>query len=662
MLLRFDKKCGILVEVISERKIRMLVSVEHIWKYFEADIPTLEDISFSIERGDRIGLVGLNGCGKTTLLQIITDRIGFDPTPGGDGAVNISKGCVIGYLEQNSGMLSENTIDAEMHRPFAALEEEYAKMTALGEKMHTLYGKEADSAAAEYARLSSHFEANDGYLIDVKINTVLNGMGFFGIDRSRRVSSLSGGERTRMALCKLLLESPDLLILDEPTNHLDLDSTMWLEEYLKDYKGAVLVVSHNRYFLDRLCTRILELEDKKLKSYKGNYTDFLRQKKADIERQEKLYNEQQQKIKELQFYIDKNRVSATSAKQAKNKQHMLDRIVENGVEKPKKPKRPPKIRLEYDITPPKEVFEAVNVDITVGEGDKKRTLIDSLSFEVRRGEKIGIIGPNGIGKSSILKTVQGLNPHEHGRIKWAQNVKIAYFDQKNEQLNPNRTVIDEVHHRYPQMTDLEVRTLLGSVLLTGENVYKPVGVISGGEKTKLSFAIMMLRRGNVLILDEPTNHLDSMTCEVLEDALSEFDGTMLLVSHDRYLLNKIATRILEVSKDGVKSYNGNFDDYMAAKELEREQAEAAASQQETKKDEKKQYRTKEQRSRDAKKKQEQKELEANIEELEEEISSIEADIQNPDIASDYQKMNFLCKRLEEAKAELEELMNLWVGM
>ena len=642
----------------------MLVSVEHIWKYFEADIPTLEDITFTVEQGERLGLVGVNGSGKTTLLQIITDRIGFDPTPGGDGAVNISKNCRVGYLEQNSGMSSESTVDAEMHRPFAGLEEEYKKMTALTEKMQELSGEELIRAGEEYSRLSAHYEANDGYMTEVKINTVLNGMGFRGIDRQRKINSLSGGERTRMALCKLLLESPDLLILDEPTNHLDLESTVWLEDYLSNYRGAVLTVSHNRYFLDRLCTRILELEDHKLKSFRGNYSDYVWQKKADLERQEKLYNEQQQKIKELQFYIDKNRASATSAKQAKNKQHMLDRIVDEGVEKPKKPKRPPKIRLEYDIEPPKEVFSAKNIDITVGEGESCRTLIDSLSFEIRRGEKVGIIGPNGIGKSSILKTIQGINPHSRGTVQWAMNTKIAYFDQKNEQLDPRRTVIDEVHRRYPRMTDQEVRTVLGGVLLSGENVYKPVGVISGGEKTKLSFAIMMLRRANVLILDEPTNHLDSMTCEVLEDALSEFAGTMILVSHDRYLLNKIATRIIEVSPGGVRSFEGNYDSYFAVKEAERiaaEEAEAArAAEKAAEQRERKKYRSREQRSQDVRRKQDLKDLENRIEALEGEISDIEKSLSDPETAADYVKMQDLCNRLEQAKAELDEAMESWV--
>lgn len=636
----------------------MLLSAEHIWKYFEADIPTLEDISFSIEKGDRIGLVGVNGCGKTTLLNIITDRIGFDPTPGGDGAVNVARDCTVGYLEQNSGMGGENTVDFEMHRPFSALLDEYRRIEELSEKMPLLSGDDLENAAAEYAKLSAHFEANDGYLVDVKINTVLGGMGFAGIDRQRKISSLSGGERTRMALCKLLLESPDLLILDEPTNHLDLESTMWLEGYLSDYKGAVLVVSHNRYFLDKLCTRIFELEDRRLNIYKGNYTAYLRLKKAENERREKLYEQQQQKIRELQFYIDKNRVSATSAKQAKNKQHMLDRIVEEGVEKPKKPKRPPKIRLEYDIVPPKEVLSVNGVDISVGEGDARRTLIGSLSLEIRRGEKVGIIGPNGVGKSSILKTIQNINPHESGTVRWAQNVKIAYFDQKNEELDPRNTVIEEVHRRYPRMNDAEIRTLLGGVLLTGENVFKPVGVISGGEKTKLSFAIMMLRRGNVLILDEPTNHLDSATCEVLEDALVEFDGTMILVSHDRYLLNKVVTRIIEVTPNGVKSYEGNFDGYIAAKELETEAAPKPAEA--VKKEPKKQYRTREQRAADAKRKQEHRDAEERIDALEAEIREIEAALADPAVGGDYQKVAELCERLEEAKREVEEMMEVWM--
>lgn len=634
----------------------MLASMENVYKVFNGE-ELLKDINLTIENTDRIGLVGINGCGKTTLLSILTGRMDFDKTPDGKGSVAITNSTRIGYLEQHTGLEGDASIAHEMRLPFAKLDEVYERITELEEQMSSLSGAELDKAQNEYSRLVAYFETNDGYLIDVKINTILNGMGFAGIDRSREINSLSGGERTRLALAKLLLEEPDLLILDEPTNHLDLETMMWLESYLQEYKGAILTVSHNRYFLDKICTRICEIEDGRLRSYTGNYTKFLETKKADIERREKLYEQQQKKIGELQFFIDKNRVSATSAKQAKSKQHMLDRIVENAVEKPRTYTKPPKIRLEYDIEPPKDVLVVKDVDITAGE----KKLIESFDLHVRRGEKVAIIGANGIGKSTILKTVQNLNPHKKGKIDWAMNVKIAYFDQKNEQLDPMNSVIEEIHKRYPRMTDHEVRSLLGMVLLTGENVYKPVSVISGGEKTKLSFALMMLKRGNVLILDEPTNHLDIMTKEVLEEALKDYTGTIIFVSHDRYLINKIATRIIEVSPDGVKSYEGNFDRYLELKEAEKAKTQPIAPAPK-KEDGKKQYRTKQQRSEDARRKREMLELEAYIEQLEGEISRLEEDIASPEIAADYVKMSEVCKALEDKKNELGECMERWAEM
>ncbi len=632
----------------------MLASIENVYKIFNGE-ELLSDINLTIEDGDRIGLVGINGCGKTTLLSILTGKMDFDKTEDGRGSVAITNSTRVGYLEQHTGLEGDASIADEMRKPFSELDKAKDRMTALEEMMSSLSGYELEKASDEYAKLTAYFESNDGYLVDVKINTVLNGMGFGGIDRTRPINSLSGGERTRLALAKLLLEAPSLLILDEPTNHLDLSTMMWLEDYLQDYKGAILTVSHNRYFLDKLCTRICEIEDGRLKSYSGNYTKFLELKKADIERQEKLYEQQQKKIGELQFFIDKNRASATSAKAAKSKQHMLDRIVEDAVEKPRTYQKPPKIKLEYDIVPPKDVLIVKGVDITAG----GKRLIESLDLHVRRGDKVAIIGDNGIGKSTILKTIQNLNPHSKGSIAWAMNTKLAYFDQKNEQLDPNNSVIEEIHKRYPRMSDLEVRSLLGKVLLTGENVYKPVSVISGGEKTKLSFGLMMLRRGNVLILDEPTNHLDIMTKEVLEEALSEYDGTIIFVSHDRYLINKIASRVVEITANGINEYEGNFDSYIRAKEAEKAVLPSPAPV--VKKDEgKKQYRTKQQRSDDARRKREQAELEAHIEELEAEISRLEKAICSPEVASDYQKMNEVCQSLEAAKDELNECMERWM--
>ncbi len=635
----------------------MLCSLEKIWKYFNGE-PLLRDINFVINEGERIGLVGRNGCGKTTLLSIITGNLSYDPSPENEGRLSFSGNCRIGYLEQGVGLSAECSVAEEMRKPFSDLDREQERMAQLEEALSgNLSDSEREKAEAEYSRISTHFEDNEGYLIDVKIRTVLNGMGFSGLDLSRSVNSLSGGERTRLSLAKLLLESPSLLILDEPTNHLDLDTMTWLEDYLSGYKGAILVVSHNRYFLDKVCTRICEIEDGKLKSYSGNYSFYVKQKREDNLRQEKLYEAEQEKMKELQFFIDKNRVSATSAKAAKSKQHMLDRLVENAVEKPKMYEKSAKIRLEYDIEPPKEVFSAENIDISAG----GKTLLESFSLNMRRGDKVGIIGKNGTGKTTILKTIQGLNPHTKGRISWAQNVKLAYYDQKNEYLNPNNTVIEEIHHRYPRMTDFEVRSVLGSVLLTGENVFKEVGVISGGEKTKLSFALMSLKRGNFLILDEPTNHLDISTKEVLEDALKEYTGTILFVSHDRYLLNRIADRIVEIRDGKAYEYKGNYDDYLKAREIERAEEEKA-SLPSSHPVEKKQYRTKSQRAEDVRRKQELLDLEKSIANLEQEISAIESKICEPEVASDYQRMAELCKTLDDRKNELGKLMDRWLEM
>lgn len=635
----------------------MLLSLENVYKYFNGE-PVLENICLTVNEGERIGIVGVNGCGKTTLLSIITQRIPYDKAPDGSGALSFAGNVSIGYLEQGVGLSAECSICDEMRKPFRNLDEESERMRKLEQSFSYLRGDDLAQAEAEYARISAHFENNDGYIIDVKIKRVLNGMGFNGIDLERSVNSLSGGERTRLALAKLLLESPSLLILDEPTNHLDLETMQWLEDYLTEYKGAVLTVSHNRYFLDKLCTRICEIEFKHIKSYTGNYTKFVEQKKADTARQEKLYEAEQAKMRELQFFIDKNRVSATSAKAAKSKQHMLDRIIENATEKPHTNHKPAKIKLEYDIEPPKEVFEADNVDISVNEG--KNILVDNFSLSIRRGERVAIIGANGAGKSSILKTIQNITPHSKGRIYWAPNVKIAYFDQKNEMLNVKNTVIEEVHSRYPLMTDLQVRNVLGSVLLSSENVFKLVGVISGGEKTKLSFALMMLKRGNVLILDEPTNHLDISTKEVLEEALCEYSGTIIFVSHDRYLLNKIATRIVEVKDGYVTEYKGNYDSYLEQKALIEENKRNEAPQQSQQ--QKKQYRTKNQRADDVKRKQEIKELEVRIESLEAEIKELENMICDPDTAADYLKMSELCSLLESKKTELCKTEDDWLTM
>lgn len=642
----------------------MLLNVEHLYKYFNGQA-LLKDINFTVEDREAVGLIGVNGCGKSTLLNIITGSEGYDKTPKGLGSVNIAGKASIGFLRQNSGLNSELTIGEEMKNAFAPLLETLDKMKVLEKKMAD--GGDIDSISHEYAELSSYFEARDGYRIDVKIKQVLNGMGFGSTPTDRVISTLSGGEKTRLALAKLLLEEPNLLILDEPTNHLDFETLMWLEDYLKGYKGAIIIVSHDRYFLNKVCTRICEIEQGRLTSYRGDYSSYLVQKKMNSERQLKEYEAQQKEIAKLEDYVAKNLVRASTSKMAKSRQHMLDRI--ERIDKPLMYSKPPKIKLEYDIEPTKDIVRVVDCPLVVGEGADKKELIKSLTMNVRRGEHVAIIGANGIGKTSILKLIQGIIPHEGGNISWGGNVKISYFEQEHAILDPRKTVLEEIMDRYPRLSEQQARSVLGAVLLTGENVFKPISVLSGGERAKLCFAIMALNRGNVLMLDEPTNHLDLSTKEVLEDALAEFSGTIILVSHDRYLLNKVASRIIEVKHNEVNSYEGNFDAYSeavnAARQLKAQsEAEIKRAEEEKayKENKAKQYRSKEQRAADAQKRNRIRELEKEIEDTEVLIFELENAISDPEIASDYSKMSEKCKELEEAKTALDQKMDEWAEL
>ncbi|MBP6257623.1 MAG: ABC-F family ATP-binding cassette domain-containing protein [Ruminococcus sp.] len=642
----------------------MLLNVEHLYKYFNGQA-LLKDINFTVEDREAVGLIGINGCGKSTLLNIITGSEGYDKTPEGLGSVNIAGKASIGFLRQNSGLNSELTIGEEMKNAFAPLLETLDKMKVLEKKMAD--GGDIDSISHEYAELSSYFEARDGYRIDVKIKQVLNGMGFGSTPTDRVISTLSGGEKTRLALAKLLLEEPNLLILDEPTNHLDFETLMWLEDYLKGYKGAIIIVSHDRYFLNKVCTRICEIEQGRLTSYRGDYSSYLVQKKMNSERQLKEYEAQQKEIAKLEDYVAKNLVRASTSKMAKSRQHMLDRI--ERIDKPLMYSKPPKIKLEYDIEPTKDIVRVVDCPLVVGEGADKKELIKSLTMNVRRGEHVAIIGANGIGKTSILKLIQGIIPHEGGNISWGGNVKISYFEQEHAILDPHKTVLEEIMDRYPRLSEQQARSVLGAVLLTGENVFKPISVLSGGERAKLCFAIMALNRGNVLVLDEPTNHLDLSTKEVLEDALAEFGGTIILVSHDRYLLNKVASRIIEIKHDEVNSYEGNFDAYSeavnAARQLKMQsEAEIKRAEEEKayKENKARQYRSKEQRAADAQKRNRIRELEKEIEDTEVLIFELENAISDPEIASDYSKMSEKCKELEEAKTALDQKMDEWAEL
>lgn len=642
----------------------MLLSMTNVNKFYNGN-QILKDINLTIDENDRIGLIGINGCGKTTLLRLITGKEDPDRFTEEDGIISFASKTNIGYLEQMGALDNENTVIEEMKSVFSELYAVSDRMKEL-EKLMAENPVGYEKLAEEYAQKSAYYEANDGYNIKVKIKTILNGMGFTEDLFDRVISSFSGGEKTRLAIAKLLLENPNILILDEPTNHLDFRTVMWLEDYLKDYRGALLIVSHDRYFLDKTVTSICEIENTVLTRYKGNYTAFTKLKEEAVTRQQKEYELQQKEIAKMEDYVARNMARASTSKSAKSRVKALDKM--ERIEKPNTYHKAAKLEFTFAMDPPQEVLKVKDIDVSVGFGDDRKTLVDGLSFEVRRGEKLAIIGDNGIGKSSLLKVIQEKLPHK-GKVMWAANVKISYFDQEAANINKMNTVFEEIHSRYPLLSDLEVRNLLGRVRLVGENVFKQAGVVSGGERCKLCFAIMMMEHGNVLILDEPTNHLDLQTKEVLEDALERFEGTIIYVSHDRYLLNRISTRILEITANGTESYNGGFDDYMKIK-TGREQAAAeaadAAKQEQLRKEyadkKDKAFKTKEQRNIDAKNRQRIRDIEKQMEELQEEQETLEAELTDEKVLADYNLMNEKCMRINEIKELSNELFDEWAEL
>lgn len=627
----------------------MLVSLNNINKFFNGN-QILKNISLTIDENDRIGLVGNNGCGKSTLLKILTGNLEAEK----DSVISIASKTTIGYLEQMGGLNSENTVIEEMRKVFEPINRAIERLREIELEIET----GDNSSADEYQRLSSWIEANDGYNTDVKIRMILNGMGFSGNELNRTVSGFSGGEKTRLCISRLLLEEPNLLILDEPTNHLDFKTIMWLEDYLKSYRGAVLIVSHDRYFLDRLCTSICEIERGVLKRYKGNYSAFVRQREENDTRQEKEYEQQQKQISKMEDYVARNLVRASTTKMAQSRRKQLEKI--ERIEKPFHEEKHAKISFTYAVEPPLEVLKVKNIDISVGEGAGRKTLVDDVSFEVRRGEKVGIIGDNGIGKSTLLKIIQGLLPHE-GKVHWNTNVKISYFEQESTNLNRELTVMEELHSRYPLLSDLEVRNLLAQVRFVGENVFKETGVISGGERAKLCFAIMMQEHGNVLILDEPTNHLDLSSKEAIETALQEYTGTIIFVSHDRYLLSKVADRLIELTDGGYREHNYGFEKYLdvlreeQAEEKRIADAEKSAKMAETAKDKQvKAYRSKQQRSEEAKRKNEMRRLEKEIDEFQAQIDVLTEEISRDEVYTDYELMNAKCAEIDSLKQKIDD--------
>ena len=631
----------------------MIVSLEHVSKYYGAEL-ILKDVNAAIQEKDRIGLVGPNGEGKSTLLNMIAAGLDYE-----EGEIIVSSGATIGYLKQNSGLSNGRTIQEEMRSVFSDL-------LALGDEVEQLHQQMAqhhdDPAVLEeltalYSQKQALFEQREGYSIDVKINMILSGMGFANYDRNTITDNLSGGEKTRLAIAQLLLREPNLLILDEPTNHLDFKTLGWLEEYLSTYKGALLVVSHDRYFLDHLVSKVWEVERCALSEYNGNYSAYVRQKKERVERQLKEYELQQQQIAHMEDYIARNLVRATTSKMAKSRRAQLEHI--ERIEKPQLWSKKASFTFDYDDEPVKDVLHAEDMAISVGLGENRKTLCRNLNIDVLRGEKIAFIGPNGVGKSSLLKALMGMIPSEYKRLDWGRKVSISYYDQENRQLHPEKKAIDEIWDRFPDMVETDVRNILGRVLLSGEDVYKDVGQLSGGERAKVAFAVMMLERGNVLIMDEPTNHLDIASKEMLEDALDSFTGTLIMVSHDRYMLNKIPTKIIEMHPNGIEVYNGRYDYYLEHKR-EPQEIKAPKKSEAAVENAQKYHRSKQERAHQVQVQKRIALLEKMTEENEALIEELSTQMAQPDIAADYQKVDEICKQIEELKNQNEAYSEEWL--
>ncbi len=632
----------------------MLLSMEELSKGFGAQ-EVFAGVTAKIEEGDRIGLIGVNGAGKTTLLNILCGSLEAD-----GGQLHRKTGLRVGYLRQNSGLSQGNSILEEMRSVFTEELAMEADILRLTQRLESAPDHEREALTAEYARLQSLFEAREGYHIDVKINTILSGMGFWGESLKKEISTLSGGEKTRLAICKLLLEEPELLILDEPTNHLDFRTLLWLEDYLAAYKGALLLVSHDRYFLDRLIGQVWELEHRRFYSYTGNYTKYVQLKEERLRRQQKLYEQQQEEIADLQDFVARNMARASTSAMARSRQNTLEKM--QRIERPLPPPAAMKLRFETDVEPVKDVLTVEDLALTVGQGEGTLQLAQGINLEVKRGEKIALVGANGVGKTTLLRTLTGQLP-PHGRLGWGRNVKFSYFDQENHSLCAKNTAMEEVHRHFPTAYEQLIRSVLGSLGLTGEDVYKRVEQLSGGEGARLKFAIMTLRRGNVLILDEPTNHLDLSAKEVLDKALAEFEGTVIMVSHDRYLLDKVPGRIIEMTPQGVNSYIGGFTAYIETANLSPQAARGAQPEAGEKPPAQRgNQNPRERRRQEAARKKALAETEAEIAAAEQAIARLEQELALPETVSDYLRLDEICAGLDDTRQRLAQLMEDWVAL
>lgn len=615
--------------------------------------PILENVQFEVKKGERIAVVGRNGAGKSTLLKMIADEIDFD-----SGEIHKPQSVVLGYFAQSSHVNSNDTIYNEMLNVFAETIKLKGQLEELSIKM-----AEEDPSSEQYLRiieqyqnLNHRFELMSGYTYESEINNILNRFKFNEIGFDQKISNLSGGQKTRLALAKLLLQKPDVLILDEPTNHLDIDTIEWLEGYLKKYSGAVVIVSHDRYFIDQIATTVYEIEYRKCTKYKGNYSDYIDQKAVSYASLMKQYEKQQKEISKMEDFISRNIVRASTTKRAQSRRKLLDKM--ERIEIPKINDKSIGITFEIDRRSGNDVLKVE--DLTVGYPDQ--IISDHLDFQINRLDRVALIGPNGIGKSTILKTVAGDLPKLGGEVYYGKSLDMGYFDQEQANLTSNNTVLNEVWNYFPTRLEKDIRTLLGNFLFTGDDVFKTVNQLSGGEKVRLTLCKLMLQKNNFLLLDEPTNHLDIDSKEMLELSLEDYEGTVFFISHDRYFIDKIATRILEVTPHGVVSYLGNYSDYMEKKQqlAELEAAKLAEESNATTTNNVTDYqKQKEQRRLEQQRKRQLEDIESKIAAYEEELEYKKAELFQEEVYLDTQKSAQVQARIEELEELIMESMETW---
>ena len=638
----------------------MILACQNISKSFGTD-EIIKNASFHIEENEKAAIVGINGAGKSTLLKIIMQEIDAD-----EGTVTVAKGKTIGYLAQHQEQDSDKTIYEEVLSVKQPVIEMEKRLRAMEDAMNGCDADEMEKLLADYNKLNHEFELQEGYAYKSEVTGVLKGLGFGEEDFDKKMSELSGGQKTRVALGRLLVTKPDIILLDEPTNHLDMNSIAWLETYLMNYKGAVIIVSHDRYFLDRVVTKVIEVFQHRVSVFLGNYSDYAVKKKSAREALLRQYYNQQREIKHQEEVITKlksfNREK--SIKRAESREKMLDKI--EVIEKPSEVRTDMKLTLTPRILSGNDVLTVEHLSKSFD----SHKLFTDVNFEIKRGEHVAIIGDNGSGKTTLLKILNGLVPADQGTFRLGSNVEIGYYDQEHHVLHSEKTLFEEISDDYPYLNNTQIRNVLAAFLFTGEDVFKRISDLSGGERGRVSLAKLVLSNANFLILDEPTNHLDIMSKEILEDALNGYEGTILYVSHDRYFINRTAHRILDLTEGQFVNYVGNYDYYlekhdtvMAAIEANAPQnadadsaVAAKAAESEVKLDWKAQ---KEEQARLRKKENDLKKCEEKIAELEARISEIDTEMSDPTIGTQVAKLQELSKEQTSCQEQLEKLYEQW---